>query len=630
MKPRHLALIAILLAGLALRLYHLDFRALWWDEGLSLFFARLDYAANARFAVTLADTNPPIYRLLLGQWINLVGSSAWAARLFSVFQSLILVAIVYAIARKLRFSPSVSLIAAGLAAASPMLVYYGQEAKGYSLVAVAGAASVLLWLHLHQAAPQSPLGKRIGLLWVLWAACLILALGSHYIAVFLVLTENLWTLVLTLPTWRVQPRAWVAHWATMLGAQAVVAVAMLPFVILTFKGTTASVQGQTGSFDNLNTPALFARLTLELTQGPTADGAWAWLIAPLIIVVACLGFIGLNRRVRWLLASWIVIPLGLGLALNAYHEFFFPRFVLYTLPAILILVANGLTQLVQRLQLLLPRPVWQAALVAGLLVLWWPSLVSHYDTPTQPGEDWRPVADAVRPLMRPGDAAIYVWGWIPGYLDAYLPPAPSPAYSLGFFTPQGLDADMQTITANRQRLWLFDYQVDQFDLRNLAGNWLGQRAALIYNDWPGAGYGHVALFALAPTSSESTTTVTGQFNNGLQLQTRQLQTTLAPGDSLALSLTWVVTQPIPQPYTIFLHGLAADGSLAFGRDSEPDNGLSPLTSWASGTTHVELRGLLIPLDTPPGQYQIQLGLYQTANGQVDDAGPLTLGTVIVK
>jgi hypothetical protein len=230
--------------------------------------------------------------------------------------------------------------------------------------------------------------------------------------------------------------------------------------------------------------------------------------------------------------------------------------------------------------------------------------------------------------MRPGDAAIYVWGWIPGYLDAYLPPAPSPLYALGFFTPQGLDHDMQSIVANHQRLWLFDYQVDQFDVRNLAGTWLRPKAALVYEEWPGAGYGHVALFALTPTPSQSNQALTAQFANGLTLQTTQLQTTLTPGDSLALALTWTPTRPITERYTIFLHGLAPDGSLAFGRDSEPDNGLTPFPNLTPNLPHSELRGLLIPPQTPPGSYTLQLGLYNTLTGQPDPT-TLTLGTLTI-
>ncbi len=565
-----------------MRLYHLDFRALWWDEGLSLFFARLDYATNARFAVLLADTNPPIYRLLLGTWIGLVGSSAWAARLFSVLPGVVLVAVVYRLARELRLKVEVAGMAAALCAASPMLIYYSQEAKGYSLVALAGVASVLVWLRLHRILPSAQGWSERWELWAVWAGCVALAVGSHYIAAFLILTENLWTLVFTARHWRGNERRWLTHWGWMLGAQAVAALTVLPFVLLTFGGTSAAVRGETGQFENLNTAALLARLALELTQGPTADGVGAWIIAGVVGLLGIIGIWSVTGRPRWLLATWVAVPIGLGVALNAYHEFFFPRFVLYAVPALMCFVASGITAIADRLSQLNVRRVTQYALVAGVGVIWLPTLVTHYNTPTATGEDWRPVAEAVKPLMRPDDAAIYVWGWIPGYLEAYLPPAQQPDYTLGYFTPQSLDGDMQSITKGRERVWLFDYQIDQFDVRNMAGTWLRPHGALIYDAWPGEGFGHVALFALTPTPTTAHGLIEATFANGLRVQTNHLQAELRPGDGLALSLTWMATQPLTERYTIFLHGLAEDGSLAFGRDSEPENGLTPVPEWKAG------------------------------------------------
>ena len=123
---RYATPVIVLLLATALRLYHLDFRALWWDEGLSLFFARLNLWDNARMAVTLADTNPPLYRMLLGCWLGMAGGSAFAARLFSALPGVALVALVYPLARRLRCSRAVSLAAMALCAASPMLIYYSQ------------------------------------------------------------------------------------------------------------------------------------------------------------------------------------------------------------------------------------------------------------------------------------------------------------------------------------------------------------------------------------------------------------------------------------------------------------------------------------------------------------------------
>ena len=572
MNRRKLIPVFILLVALVARLYQLDFRALWWDEGLSLLFARLDYVANARMAVTLADTNPPVYRLLLGVWINLVGSSAWAARLFSALPGVMLVAVIFRLTRTLRLPRPVAVIAMSLSAASPMLIYYSQEAKGYSWVALAGTASVLVWLLTLTPAP-SPYRAR-GAIWLLWAACLLLAIGSHYISVFLIAVENLWTLILTLRNWRGHEKRWLVHWGWQIGSQVAVALCLLPFVVITFGGTSAAMRGETGEFNNLGPSEFITQHILELTQGPTASGVSAGLVAVVVIGIVVIGYWRLeDKRVRelaiwdlgfwnlrFIALTWIIIPIGLGFVLNSYHSFFFPRFVLYVVPAILILIANGIWQVALRLSqsLVMRNSHWSLVIVSlshclivspaplrygavlFIALLWSPTLVAHYNTPTAPGEDWRPIAKTLQPLMRAGDAAVYTWGWIPGYLEAYLPPAPQPTYTLGFFTPESLDDDMQAIVAEPERVWLFDYEIKQFDVRNLAGNWLRSRAALVYDDWPGGQKGHVALFVLKPTATNSPNALSAQFSNGLRFTTAEVQAALAPGDALTIPIAWQV------------------------------------------------------------------------------------------
>ena len=669
---RYATPVIVLLLATALRLYHLDFRALWWDEGLSLFFARLSFWDNARMAVTLADTNPPVYRMLLGGWLGMAGWSAFAARLFSALPGVALVALVYPLARRLRCSRAVSLAAMALCAASPMLIYYSQEAKGYSLVAAAGTASVLIWLDLHRGLPRGgecdTAGKRSTAvngwrrvaLWAAWAASLLLVIGSHYISVFLIAVENLWTLALTVRSWRGNERRWLAHWAWQAGAQALAAAALQPFVLATFGGTSASVQGQTGQFAGLDGPAqFFGRHLIELTQGPTAQGLWAWAVA---LVVAALAVVGSGkgavRSAKWKvgseeqsvesakLVSWVAIPLLLGFALNTYHQFFFPRFVLYTVPALMVLAANGISRITGQLSRAVNRrpspPIVHRSLshcslshcslfiVSSFIVSFWiPTLAAHYAAPGDPLEDWRPVAAAMRPLVHSGDLAIYGWGWMPGYLDAYLPPAPRPDYALGFFTPQSLGPELTALTTGRARIWMLDYKIDQFDVRNPAGRWLSGRAALVYDEWPGGGNAHVALFALTPTAGFTGATIDTTFANGLRLIAPELHAQLAPGDALVLPLRWEATRAVPNRATVFLHALATDGSLAFGRDSEPRNGLDPASGWQPGAARDELRGLLIPLDTPRGTYTIQVGVYDTATTAPDAAGPITIGTVTV-
>jgi hypothetical protein len=55
------------------------------------------------------------------------------------------------------------------------------------------------------------------------------------------------------------------------------------------------------------------------------------------------------------------------------------------------------------------------------------------------------------------------------------------------------------------------------------------------------------------------------------------------------------------------------GQLIAQRDSEPGGGLNLTTIWQPGEIIVDNHGLLIPADTPPGQYTVLLGLYDIAD-----------------
>jgi hypothetical protein len=225
---------------------------------------------------------------------------------------------------------------------------------------------------------------------------------------------------------------------------------------------------------------------------------------------------------------------------------------------------------------------------------------------------------------------------MPGYLHAYLPPAPEPEYALAHFTPETLGPELTAIAAHHPRVWLLDYQTDAFDARNPAGRWLGERGALVYDEW--FGNSHVALFVTGEAAAGGGAGETGHidFTNGLQLAWTPVDIEARPGDALALALDWSAP-PGGAPErrcTVFLHGLRADGSLAFGRDSEPGNGLRPTDGWRAGEQVREWRGALLPADLPAGEYALQVGLYDTLTGGAiaasDGRDSVAVGRLIVR
>src|SRR5690606_36893138 len=90
---------------------------------------------------------------LLKLWATLFGISAAALRAFSALTGLLLVAIIYAIGRRLdaltKDRAAIALTAEWLAALNTFQLYYSQEARMYMLLALAGAGlfwALLTWM----------------------------------------------------------------------------------------------------------------------------------------------------------------------------------------------------------------------------------------------------------------------------------------------------------------------------------------------------------------------------------------------------------------------------------------------------------------------------------------------------
>jgi hypothetical protein len=92
---------------------------------------------------------------------------------------------------------------------------------------------------------------------------------------------------------------------------------------------------------------------------------------------------------------------------------------------------------------------------------------------------------------------------------------------------------------------------------------------------------------------------------------------LAPGDDVNLTLYWKALAPLEDDYTVFTHLLGdanpATGTPVWaGHDSQPDNGHFPTTAWQPGQVILDVHRLAIPGDAPPGEYQLEAGLYLLA------------------
>jgi hypothetical protein len=89
-----------------------------------------------------------------------------------------------------------------------------------------------------------------------------------------------------------------------------------------------------------------------------------------------------------------------------------------------------------------------------------------------------------------------------------------------------------------------------------------------------------------------------------------------PGDQLRLTLYWKALADMDVPYSVFVHLLAPDSQVAAGHDGEPAGGTRPTTGWVPGEYITDPHDVSIPADLAPGEYVIEVGLY--------DAGVLAM------
>ena len=210
-RPRATLIALAALTGLAalLRFSTLDLQSYWFDESVTVSLVRLDLGGMLE-RIPASESTPPLYYLLAWLWSKPFGSGELGLRSLSALLGTATVPLAYAAARELC-SRRVGLAVAALAAVSPVLVWYSQEARAYALVVALSTGS--LWAFARFV--RRPSGAAAAA----WGAASALALLSHYFALFVVAAEAAWLVAAPGSRRRALPA---------LAAVAVVAGALVP------------------------------------------------------------------------------------------------------------------------------------------------------------------------------------------------------------------------------------------------------------------------------------------------------------------------------------------------------------------------------------------------------------------
>ncbi len=624
MVQQGLLLLILSLAWL-LRISYLTRQSIWYDEGLSIYYARSSLVEMLH-GVSQSD-HPPLHPLLLHVWMRFCGDSEFAVRLLSVWWNVLGIALLFRLGRRL-FDWRVGASSALLLALSPMAVWFSQETRGYTLALtlIIGAADAACSLFPRLPGLPGQADERGGgwaaWMYVGWAAA---AMYAHFYSGFVLLGLNLaagvWWLVWRGPRWRRQLIRWLAAQVGVL----LLFGPWLPFVVTQLNHNATYWHGA------VNWKEIVFQTLSAFSVGQALQGRWAWGATWSMTGLALLGLASLvwrprDRLIAAFLGLWLTVPTAIMIGLGLFIAKFSPRYLLNVLPAFLLLALAGAGWLVR----LIRRHAsswwgWGAwamllvavALLAGATVR---SLTNYYLDGQSFRPDMRSVVRYIEANAGDRDVVVLVGGYIYPAFTYYarrpLPVIPLPDALLPM-THQPVEPAMlgrlNQAIVGKERLWLVLWQPVVADPTGLVMDALEQT---YHRLGVSETFHEMALLCFDVSSgvrlNESPRRpLLADFDDQIQLLGYDLPVSAArPGDTLYVYLYWQSLRPLRHDYKAFVQIIGADGQVVAQEDRIAGAAEYPTSHWAPGLMVRNRFLLTVQATARPGAYRLIAGFYR--------------------
>ena len=332
-------LAGVTLFGLALRLAVP--RGIWLDEAISVHQAHLsfhDLFENLQYG----DRHPPLHHLALWLTVKAFGDGELAVRIPSIIAGTLAIPALYLLGREL-YDRRTGLVAAAFGAASPMLIWYSQEARMYAFVELFGLLA--LWTQL-RAIRNPSMGN-----WALYILATAALLWSHYFGLLLIGVQQLiWVGVLIHR--RTQGEPMRAHLLGFGYSLIVLVMQLIPLIVFAhkqFDSTSAAFGSPSGTYDSLSFYAVVSNMAWAL-WGYHPDSITELLAAgwPLLLLLSLLLLGRGGSRQTNILAVAAITPIVLLVFVALYdRELFEVRYFLVAIPLLFLLIARLVTGWIQ-------------------------------------------------------------------------------------------------------------------------------------------------------------------------------------------------------------------------------------------------------------------------------------------
>ncbi|MCK6624571.1 MAG: glycosyltransferase family 39 protein [Anaerolineae bacterium] len=619
----------ILLLAAALRFYNLSGQSLWADEGNSAALVRHSISEIARR--TAFDIHPPFYYWLLKSWTFIFGTSEIGLRSLSAVLGVALVYVIGILGTR-WFSPRVGLLAAFIAAVSPLQIYYSQEARMYMLLTLLSSLTVLAASLLWEDDRRPPTADR-RFFWLkspaAWIYVLVVTAGlyTHYAYPLVLLAVNLANLL-----WFWQSgRKDVTHHASRITyhtshftlhnwliLQTIPILLYLPWLPIAWRQiTTWPSEKQSTSL-----VAILETISTTLLFGLSWPFDWGLILVIGLAVILLLTILYASRLTPHasrltLLWLWFLLPVLLTLIIFSPA---FLKFLLVAAPTLALLLACAIETITHHASRITLKYLVGGLLLAVLASASALSLYHYFANPTYARDNYRGIANFIKAVGGPDDAVILNAEGQQDVFNYYFSKTSvpeAPVYPLPRRRP--LDeaatlAELQTIAATAQKIYAVYWATQQADPHGLIESWLNTHLFKATDQW----YGNVRLVSYASpleTSDLSLKPLNYQLGPHICLKGYTLSASqIAPGDILQVALSWQTDAPLraDENYTVFVQVLDQADHLVGQRDAAP---LTPTSAWPANQSVADAHGIFIEPGTPPGLHRLIVGLYDSQTGQ---------------
>ncbi len=453
--------LSLLIIGASLRLLNLGKESIWWDEGFSIWVAKMGLLGMLK-TVAAVDFNPPLYYLLLHVWMRLFGGSETAVRSLSALFGILSIAAIYFLAERI-FNKKTGLIAALFLSISEFQVYYSQEARGFTLMLFLTILSFYYFIGLLRA---RNFASSVG-----YVASSVLLLYTHLFGLVMIAAQWVYLISLSfLPKYRTSAEfrrwmltVWPIHQLALLALAA-------PWLYLLAEKAISLGAGieragawsieRPSSIAPVATLALFAGSgsSLALYVGSLVYSLWRRLCRERNRRPDSAGLSRISEpedRKSLLLLEWLLIPIASAFIFSLIAPSIYkPKYLIGASPALYLLVARAIAGIEDRKV--------SASLIVLAMALSLPGTWAHYELLHK--EPWRRVAADIEANAKPGDLVLFYPGnaqklafdYYARRTDLVKEPFPKN----GSFVNERNVRELEPLAKKYARMWVVEYHPD--------------------------------------------------------------------------------------------------------------------------------------------------------------------------